>query len=144
MVIDKIKYRECKRIWAKTEAQKKYRKEYMRLWREKNKNKYNAWARDYYSKNKDKWKSRKREYRLVRMYNITTEEYNNMFEKQKGTCYICGKEPVSHAKNKNSKVLHIDHNHETGKVRGLLCSKCNGALGWYEKYKLNIEIYLNR
>jgi hypothetical protein len=135
-------YRKRKREFARTESQKEYRREYMRVWRSKNKDKYNEWARSYHHKHKDEWKSRQRGYRLKHMYNITEEDYNLMLENQKGVCFICGCNPYPNGKNKNSKVLHIDHNHETGKVRGLLCSKCNSSLGWHEKYKTKIENYL--
>jgi hypothetical protein len=59
-----------------------------------------------------------------------------------GDSKICGDSPHAHGKNKMSLVLHIDHDHETGEIRGLLCSRCNGALGWYEKHKNGIETYL--
>ncbi|MBU2051427.1 MAG: endonuclease VII domain-containing protein [Gammaproteobacteria bacterium] len=59
---------------------------------------------------------------------ITLEEYNQMFAKQNGCCAICGKHQ-SELKNR----LAIDHNHETGEIRGLLCTSCNITLGWLEK-----------
>ena len=49
-----------------------------------------------------------------------------MAEDQKGICAICGELP--HGENR---VLHIDHDHLTGKIRGLLCMSCNRALGWF-------------
>ena len=59
---------------------------------------------------------------LMRNYGITIEEYDNMFAAQNGICAICGKP-------QNGKRLFVDHNHETDKVRGLLCQNCNIALG---------------
>ena len=56
-----------------------------------------------------------------RLYGLTEEEYSNMILSQNNICAICNKS--SH------KTLHIDHNHITGKVRGLLCSNCNMAIG---------------
>lgn len=59
--------------------------------------------------------------RRLRNYGLTPEEYRRMWEEQEGLCAICGKE-----------ATQIDHDHETGRVRGLLCSRCNygiGALG---------------
>lgn len=61
--------------------------------------------------------------RLKRYYNITLEEYDQMVGIQGGKCAICG------GKNPNGKRLHVDHNHKTGKIRGLLCFECNTALG---------------
>jgi hypothetical protein len=58
----------------------------------------------------------------IRSYGITVEEYDEMLESQGGGCYICGVGPVGRA-------LDIDHDHRTGKVRGLLCSNHNRALG---------------
>lgn len=58
----------------------------------------------------------------IRMYGIDVEDYERMLEEQNNGCYICGKEP-------NGRALDIDHDHETGKVRGLLCSNHNRALG---------------
>ncbi len=50
------------------------------------------------------------------------EDYDRMLEEQDGGCHICGKKPEGRA-------LDIDHDHATGKVRGLLCSNHNRALG---------------
>lgn len=60
-------------------------------------------------------------------YGITLEQYNNMLSYQKGNCAICEEVPKE---NKNGVVvrLSVDHNHKTGKVRGLLCYKCNKLL----------------
>jgi hypothetical protein len=58
----------------------------------------------------------------IRSYGISVEEYDDMLESQGGGCYICGIGPVGRA-------LDIDHDHRTGKVRGLLCSNHNRALG---------------
>ena len=62
-------------------------------------------------------------------------------------CEICGK-TVSEATKWNSKFavknLCIDHNHTTGKFRGLLCQICNRQLGWYENNKENINKYLDK
>ena len=58
-------------------------------------------------------------------YNITTEEYNDKFKEQEGKCEICGK----HQKDLD-RALCVDHNHDTGKNRGLLCSNCNSMLGF--------------
>jgi hypothetical protein len=57
---------------------------------------------------------------MKRHYDIDLEEYERLYEQQEGRCKIC-KEP----KNR----LGVDHCHETGKVRGLLCRKCNAGIG---------------
>ncbi|MCK5612564.1 endonuclease VII domain-containing protein [Candidatus Pacearchaeota archaeon] len=69
-----------------------------------------------------------RQINLKKKYGIVIEEYNIMFESQGGVCLICG---CSETVKRNDKIknLAVDHNHVTGKVRGLLCQKCNQALG---------------
>jgi hypothetical protein len=63
----------------------------------------------------------KRRVTLMKKHKIKIEAYDEMFKKQGGVCAICGRS--------SDKVLHIDHNHVTGKVRGLLCSNCNLGIG---------------
>lgn len=65
---------------------------------------------------------------LKRSFGITTEKYDQMFKAQKGLCKLCRK-PEPGTRNGKRKMLAVDHDHETGKIRGLLCSKCNTALG---------------
>ena len=67
---------------------------------------------------------------LRRNYGITLEIYEEMLEDQHYGCKICGKD-----KEKNGKNLAVDHCHTTGKVRGLLCDKCNRGLGFFEEDK---------
>ncbi len=73
----------------------------------------------YYEKHKDKVKEYDREYHYKRYYNISLDEVEKMAEEQDFRCAICGE----HTK------LYVDHDHETGRVRGLLCHKCNTAIG---------------
>lgn len=61
---------------------------------------------------------------LKKHYNITLDDYNALFETQKGCCAICGEHQKYFKRS-----FAVDHNHETGKIRGLLCSKCNTTLG---------------
>lgn len=60
-------------------------------------------------------------------YGITLEEFNQLLEKQGGRCAICGTDKPSGRHNS----FHVDHCHGTNKVRGLLCSNCNQALGLF-------------
>lgn len=64
---------------------------------------------------------------LFRTYGITTVEYDEMLEAQNGVCAICGQE-----EQVKTRGLSVDHCHETGEVRGLLCSFCNMALGLFK------------
>lgn len=70
------------------------------------------------------WNDKQRHYKYVINYGITLDDYNKMFEEQEGRCKIC----KTH-QSEMKKALHVDHNHQTGKVRGLLCHNCNLALG---------------
>jgi hypothetical protein len=70
--------------------------------------------------------------RLMSRYGISLETYNEMLASQDGKCYLCDN-------TEGNKRPHVDHNHETGKVRGLLCYPCNTKIGvienkeWMEK-----------
>ena len=80
--------------------------------------------------NKNKTKMFYRKWALKRQYGITLEEYDDMLKKQQGLCYLCGlPETASKATKDGVKNLAVDHCHKTGKVRKLLCTKCNTAIG---------------
>jgi hypothetical protein len=134
-----------------TEKSKRYReknREQLRLnaikYREDNKEKIKERRQSklsYYKKYKpDELKIKYKRNSLKKRYGITFEEYNEMFNKQEGKCGIC-KTPQIEIK----KVFCVDHNHKTGKVRELLCQKCNVTLSYFENYdsKPYIE-YLNK
>lgn len=70
-----------------------------------------------------------------RKYGITEEEYNDIFNKQNGCCAICG----TH-QSELSRPLGVDHDHETGEIRGLLCYKCNTGLGMFRDNTKILEI----
>jgi hypothetical protein len=76
----------------------------------------------------DRWRKGLWEY-----YKITPDEYMEMHRKQNGVCLICKGTAVGRGKAKNR--LAVDHNHETGKIRGLLCAKCNTGLGLFNDSK---------
>ena len=56
---------------------------------------------------------------------MTMEEYNKLLEKQDYGCSICGN-------NNGNRAMFVDHDHESGEVRGLLCTRCNCALGLFD------------
>jgi len=76
---------------------------------------------DYRGRNRDRLRS----YDLQRKYGITSEDYNRMFAEQNGVCAICTHPELD-------RRLSVDHCHETGRVRALLCAKCNRFLGVYK------------
>jgi hypothetical protein len=64
-----------------------------------------------------------------RKYGITSEDFNAMLTAQRDGCAICGFVPLPDGKNAAAR-LHVDHDHETGKVRALLCNGCNRGMGY--------------
>jgi hypothetical protein len=97
-----------------------------------------AWA----SKNKTRVSGYLLRYHLKRKYGITKEFFDNLMIEQNGKCGICN-QPPSGKPRKDGRAaprLHVDHDHNTGVIRGLLCLRCNAALeridvvdGWYDK-----------
>ena len=82
-----------------------------------------------------RWRARnpdaEHERRLKRLFNITLDEYNDLFDRQGGLCAICRQpETVRRMKKGDGpERLAVDHCHDTGRIRGLLCFKCNTAIG---------------
>lgn len=112
-----------------------------------------AYHREYYRKNKQAWVDKRNRltddqkkrmyewmaiYRLKTVYGMSEEQYCALFQKQNGKCAICGTDKVKG----RAKRLHVDHCHSTDRIRGLLCMRCNTALGWYEKNAVGIAAYL--
>ena len=70
----------------------------------------------------EEWKERTLKYNLQNAYGMTLEQYKHMLAAQLGGCAICGSAPPK------GQRLHVDHDHETKTVRGLLCRKCNQGM----------------
>ena len=75
--------------------------------------------------NKNRYTSEVRERFLKEKYGITQEDYDALLDIQEGGCKICGWTPPK------EKSLCVDHCHDTGEVRGLLCNHCNSGLGYF-------------
>jgi hypothetical protein len=80
--------------------------------------------------------ARARDAHLRCAYGISTDVYDQMCSDQNNACAICGR-PC-----RTGKRLAVDHDHETEKVRGLLCISCNVHLGWYENNVEAVQEYL--
>ena len=80
------------------------------------------------------WYPKQRDKTYLTKYGITLETYNNMLDAQDGCCYICKKH-----ENDHTRKLAVDHNHNTGEVRGLLCTQCNIGLGMFKDNIKNLE-----
>lgn len=74
----------------------------------------------------DKWKNGIVKRWLENKYGLTEEQYQEIWDKQNGLCAICGKS------EETTQRLHVDHDHESNVVRGLLCGKCNRGIGMFE------------
>ena len=100
-----------------------------------------AYNKAYRTKNKERVLDIERKSKLKMTYGITVEQYNDMLGKQEGKCAICfAKKPGG-----RTKMFFIDHCHNTGEVRGLLCMRCNTGLGLFldnPKFLLNAISYL--
>ena len=113
-----VKWGECKACTSAVERDRynndPKRKEGLiranKRWREKNPDQFNASVRNA---------------KLIRQFGITAEQYDEMLASQSGGCAICRKTCSS------GRRLAVDHDHATGKVRGLLCAKCNQGLGQF-------------
>lgn len=100
-----------------------------------------SYHKSYYNLNKSKWptyaevKAKATSSHYSRMaqikykFNIIEQELRDMMDKQKGLCLICN-DSLTDPKRHRLNQFNIDHNHKTGEVRGLLCSKCNTGLGY--------------
>lgn len=78
-----------------------------------------AQKREYYTRKKEEIKSKRR----VVVYGMTTEEIDKLLESQGYVCAICRTDKPE------GRGFSVDHDHTTGKVRGILCGKCNSMLG---------------
>lgn len=102
-----------------TEAQKR--------WYEENKEHHREMGRKWAMENPESASLIKLRHRLKKNYGMTLEEYNHMVESCNNQCQICGHTPDG---SKLDTRLCVDHNHETGEVRGLICRRCNLMLGY--------------
>jgi Recombination endonuclease VII len=90
------------------------------------------YGRAYYAANRDKLANFAKEAkfrRLLESYGLTVEEFDRLSEQG---CVVCGFPHGGLTKDGLEKRLHIDHDHKTGDFRGLLCTRCNTALGLAE------------
>ena len=96
----------------------------------------NEYLRKHYIKNKSRYNQRSQEAHYLRKYNLKYSEYLDLCEKVNYQCEICFKsgEPAKSGRGKKSinNVLVVDHDHNTGQVRGILCQDCNRGLGLFK------------
>lgn len=91
---------------------------------------YTSWCKACHNDhNKIYYIEKKRWKDIEKRYNLTKKQYLEMEEKQLGLCACCHQKPN---KRSQSGTLVVDHCHQTGTVRGLLCSKCNAGIGFFD------------
>lgn len=71
----------------------------------------------------------KRGYHLRSRYGITQADYDALLDAQRGRCAGCGEKPRGGGRANANRLLFVDHDHETGAIRGLLCQPCNAIVG---------------
>ncbi len=98
-----------------------------KTYRRERKSHYRSIAITYWDENKHRFKVRDMSRKLLAKYGITEEEYQSMLAAQDNRCAICNTHTSSLPRR-----LSVDHCHRTGKIRGLLCLKCNSLLGYAE------------
>ena len=84
---------------------------------------WRTYNKNYWVANKDK----ARNLQLQHHYGISLLQYNEMFNGQNGCCLICGRH-----QSQLKRTFHVDHNKNTGQVRGLLCASCNRGVGYLQ------------
>lgn len=94
-------------------------------WRIRNPEKMKTAVANWVANNPEQRRITTRRCHLKREYGITNEQYDAMFEDQQGRCAICGTDKPTG----KWKCFAVDHNHETGAVRALLCNECNRGIG---------------
>jgi hypothetical protein len=106
-------------------------------WQQANAERHNAYQRRYRAEHPQQLRAG----HLRRVFNLSGEQYEALLNAQGGGCALCGREP------RPGRSLHVDHNHKTGAVRGLLCFRCNAGIGQFREDKLrlaNAIVYLAR
>jgi hypothetical protein len=117
---------DCEKKWISKYHKSPHGKETRKDWVDSNKEKIEEYKRFYKQDSVRQELSRvyHRARLLKEQFGMTVDDYMAMYEKQGGKCAICGMD-----KNGTRKNFCVDHNHETGKIRGLLCHNCNVSVG---------------
>lgn len=137
--------KECNRVKFKkwrvenTEKARQLSRISGKAWRDANPERARRKAMDSYYRHHDERREAQVWARLWSRYGITEENYNDLMAEQGNVCAICKQEC------KTGERLSVDHDHDTGRVRGLLCRACNFRVGQIEKPGLELfQAYLNK
>lgn len=146
---DRLQYmcKECARLCGKANRHSKIeeRRAKERAYYHANIEKHKAYHKRYRESHKEQLKAqqaawvarqgpdRNRRYQLKRLYGIDLEHYDAILQRQGGVCAICRlSETTIDRRTGKPWPLAVDHNHNTGELRGLLCRRCNNALGSFK------------
>jgi len=112
---------------------------YLKAWGAANAERRRRYQRQYVQSDaaREKRNARKRNRHFLLEYGLTAEDIQRMEEEQGGRCRICNQPPDRGIFGQPPR-LHVDHDHETGKVRGLLCSGCNTGIGMLQEDPLRL------
>lgn len=120
---------------------REYQKAYGREWASRTPEARRAAHQRALERDPEGIRRRQRESALKRKYGIGLDEYERLYDAQGGLCAICRKErpkPISH-RFRNER-LQVDHDHDTGIIRGLLCRACNVYVGFIEKMRRHPDL----
>ncbi len=125
-------------------------REYNKKWKKNNKDKVRLQGQRYYKKHIKEIKEKRcifvKNGGNLKRYGLSLEDYNRMLDSQKGLCSICNQPETTKRWGKLDK-LSVDHEHNSGKVRGLLCNHCNRGIGCFRDSKILLKkaiIYLKK
>lgn len=123
----KARHREKTAAWRK--ANKDRIKEYNQQWRSENKEHVQQYAKAYGAEYQKRDETQQATWvrNLWRNYRMTPECFNRLWAEQDGKCLVC--EVSLEPRGRTSNAACVDHNHDTGEVRGLLCRGCNHGIG---------------
>ena len=122
---------------------KEYRRAYVASHREQNRECQRKYRATHPNKVKE-WNAKQRKRKLAldphyrrweaiwKRYKLRQKDWESLYKKQGGVCAICGRISVNTGNKNNLEGLVVDHNHKTGRVRGLLCHNCNLTLGKFD------------
>jgi hypothetical protein len=129
---------------AQSAAAKEQKRLLMKAWRESNQERIKAYQKEWRAKNAELVKGYQKAYQagyqrkpgvqhekwvrnLRRNYQMTPEQFNELWATQNGKCGVC--EVLMNPRGRDKDAACVDHNHATGEVRGLLCRGCNHGIG---------------
>jgi hypothetical protein len=92
-------------------------------------------GKSYHARNRGKpcYEKKRRDTQLKHKYGIDSDEYSNILKSQGGKCDVCRVKLIDRGTH-----THLDHDHKSGKIRGILCTNCNRGLGHFQDNALTL------